>query len=331
VSPLDQTISSDTIVYAADGTMLADLHPPGYQHYYQPVAAMGQTLPAAVVAVEDHNFFHEPGIDPVAIARAAAVDISAHKPIEGASTITQQLVKIRLLSGRPTFQRKLTEALLAFSVERHYSKNEILEMYLNSVSFGNSAVGTEAGSQIYFHKKTGDLDLAQAAMLAGLIRGPTLYSPFTNWKGAKERQVEVLSAMVADGDISQVQADKATHEDLSPPAHIFEPENFNSVIAPSFVGYVIQQLRQRFGDLLTYGGGLRVHTTLNATLQQIAQAAISSTRASLAWRHVQQGALVAIDPTSGAILAMVGSATRRTPTVASTTSPCGRRATRVRR
>ena len=312
VSRLDTAMASDTIVYGADGTMLADLHPPGYQHYYEPVSAMGALLPAAVVEIEDHNFFQEPGIDPVGIARAAAVDIQAHKALQGASTITQQLVKIRLLAGQPTFQWKLREALYAFSIERQYSKSEILDMYLNSVSFGNSAVGASAASLIYFHKKTSDLDLAQAAMLAGLISGPTLYSPFTNWKGAKARQSEVLAAMVAGGKISQAEADKATQEDLSAPAHIFQPENLNSVIAPSFVSYVISQLKQRFGADAIYSGGLRVYTTLNATLQGLAQAAITKTRASLAWRNVQQGALVAIDPTSGAILAMVGSATPNT-------------------
>src|SRR5689334_14853006 len=133
VSALDNDVPGDTLLYAADGkTVIADLHGPGYQHYYEPLSAMGGTLP---------------------------------------------------------------EAIVAFAVERRYSKDRILEMYLNSVSFGNSAVGTAAASQIFFHKKTADLDIAQAAMLAGLVRGPTLYDPFTNWNAAKARQREVLSAM----------------------------------------------------------------------------------------------------------------------------------------
>ncbi|HYS98394.1 MAG TPA: biosynthetic peptidoglycan transglycosylase, partial [Candidatus Dormibacteraeota bacterium] len=169
VSQLSTDVPGDTIVYAADKTtVLADLHPAGYQHYYEPLNAMGTALPDAIVAIEDRNFYSEPGIDPAGIARAAVVDIKAHDTVQGASTITQQLVKVRLLGSEPTIQRKMSEALLAFSVERRYSKSEILEMYLNSVSFGNSAVGTAAASQIYFHKKTSDLDLAQASMLAGL-------------------------------------------------------------------------------------------------------------------------------------------------------------------
>ncbi len=307
VSQLDNDVAADTILYASDGkTAIADLHPPGYQHYYEPLSAMGTSLPEAIVAIEDRNFYSEPGIDPAGIARAAIVDIKARDTVQGASTITQQLVKVRLLGDEPTIQRKLTEALLAFAVERRYSKSEILEMYLNSVSFGNSAVGTTAASQIFFHRRTADLDLAQASMLAGLVRGPTLYSPFARWEAAKARQHEVLVAMVDDGKITQAQADKAFKEDLSPPAHMFKPAS--QTIAPGFVSYVTGQLKQKFGNEATYGGGLRVYTTLNLTLQDIGQKAISGTQADVGWRRVQQGALVAIDPNSGAIVAMVGSA-----------------------
>ena len=307
VSSLDRDVPSDTILYASDGTtVIADLHPPGYQHYYESLSSTGPLLPDAIVAIEDRNFYSEPGIDPPGIARAAIVDLRAHNTVQGASTITQQLVKIRLLGDQPTLQRKLTEALLAFAVERRYSKSQILEMYLNSVAFGNSAVGTAAASQIFFHKKTTDLDLAQASMLAGLVRGPTLYNPFTNWKAAKARQQEVLSAMVDAGKVSQSQADTAKKEDLSPPSHMFRP--VNTIVAPGFVSYVTGQLKQKFGNDATYGGGLRVYTTLNVTLQAMAQDAITRTQADLAWRNVRQGALVAIDPTSGAIISMVSSA-----------------------
>ena len=307
VSALDHDVAADTLVYASDGTtQLADLHPPGYQHYYEPLSSAGTLLPEAVVAIEDKNFYAEPGIDPPGIARAAIVDIKARDTVQGASTITQQLVKVRLLGDQATIQRKVTEALLAFAAERRYSKAEILEMYLNCVPFGSSAVGTAAASQIFFHKKTKDLDLAQASMLAGLIRGPSLYSPFANWKTARARQQDVLAAMVDAGKVSQAAADKAFKEDISPPQHMFKP--VTTTRAGGFVGYVTNQLKQRFGTATTYGGGMRVYTTLNLTLQNIAQQAISGTQASLAWRNVQQGALVAIDPTTGAIQAMVSSA-----------------------
>lgn len=307
VSAVADAVPSDTVIYANDNkTILADLHPAGYQHYAESLSAMGSTFPDAVVAVEDRNFYQEPGVDPAGIVRATVVDLKARSTVEGASTITQQLVKLRLLGDEPSFQRKLNEAWLAFEVERRYSKSQILEMYLNDVQFGNSAFGAAAASQIYFHKKTSELDLAQAAMLAGLIRGPTHYDPFLHWPTAKARQGEVLAAMVGTGRITQEDADRASREDLSPPNHMFLPAN--NVVAPGFVNYVIQQLLKTYGKSETYGGGLRVTTTLNVQLQAIGQAAISGTQSALAWRNVQQGALVAIDPASGAIIAMVSSA-----------------------
>jgi membrane peptidoglycan carboxypeptidase len=307
VSTVTGPVATDTIVYASDGkTVLADLHPPGYQHYQEPLSAMGTFLPDAIVAIEDRNFYDEPGVDPMGIARAAIVNWKAHDSVQGASTITQQLVKIRLVGDEHTVDRKLREALLAFEVEQRYSKSQILEMYLNSVPFGNSAIGSSAASQIYFHKQTSELDLAQASMLAGLVRGPTYYSPLLDWKNARSRQHDVLDAMVRADKITQAQADLAYMEDLSPPNHMFLP--VNQIGAPGFVSYVTGQLVKRYGTEITYGGGLKVITTLNFQIQQIGQTAITGTARDLAFRHVQQGALVAIDPTSGAIIAMVASA-----------------------
>jgi penicillin-binding protein 1A len=308
VSTVTGPVATDTIIYASDGkTVLADLHPPGYQHYQQPLSAMGTYLPDATIAIEDRNFYEEPGVDPMGIARAAVVDWKAHDNVQGASTITQQLVKIRLVGDEQTLDRKLREALLSFQVEQRYSKAQILEMYLNSVPFGNSAVGSAAASQIYFHKETKDLDLAQASMLAGLVRGPTYYNPLLDWNNAKARQHDVLDAMVRAGNVTQAEADKAYAEDLSPPNHMFTP--VNQIIAPGFVSYVTGQLVKKYGSDMTFGGGLKVYTTLNLTLQQMGQNAITGSQKALAaWAHVQQGALVAIDPTSGAVIAMVGSA-----------------------
>ena len=307
VAQVTDPVATDTIIYAADGkTVLADLHPPGYQHYQEPLSAMGTTLPDAIISIEDRNFYGEPGVDPMGVARAAIVDWKANSNVQGASTITQQLVKIRLVGPEPTIDRKLREALLAFEVEQKYSKAQILEMYLNSVPFGNSAIGAAAAAQIYFHKKTSELDLAQASMLAGLVRGPTLYNPLLDWNAAKARQHEVLDAMVHANRATQAQADQALAEDITPPNHMFTPTN--QIVAPGFVSYVTDQLVKKYGADKTYGGGLQVTTTLNLTLQQIGQNAITGTQRNLSWRRVQQGALVAIDPTSGAIIAMVSSA-----------------------
>jgi membrane peptidoglycan carboxypeptidase len=307
VQKLDAGISADTVIYASDGTtVLADLHGPGYQHYQQNLSDMGRLLPEAIIAIEDRNFYSEPGVDPGGVARAAVVDWRAHGKVEGASTITQQLVKLRLVGNEATLDRKLREALLAFEVERTYTKPQILEMYLNSVFFGNSAWGGEAAAKIYFHKDTRDLDLAQASMLAGLVRGPTVYNPLLDWKSAKARQRQVLDAMVRTDSITQSDADSAYMEDISPPKHMFTPTN--QIVAGSFVRYAISQLVTQFGSAITYGGGLKVITTVNLKLQGIAQDAISNGVARLSYRNVSQGALVALDPTTGAIVAMVGSA-----------------------
>ena len=307
VAKLSQALPSDTLIYASDGTtVLADLHGPGYQHYDQPVSDMGTWLPAAIIAIEDRNFFSEPGLDPGGVARAAVTDWHAHGKIEGASTITQQLVKIRLVGPQPTLDRKLREALLSFEAERTYTKEQILEMYLNAAFFGNSAWGSEAAAKIYFHKETKDLDLAEASMLAGLVRGPTMYNPLLHWTSAKARQQQVLNAMVKLGTIGDADAAAAYAEDISPPSHMFTPTN--TILASGFVRYVVGQLLSQFGSDITYNGGLKVTTTLNYRLQSLAQSAITDDIYRLHYRNVSQGALVAIDPTRGAIVAMVASA-----------------------
>src|SRR3989442_1389984 len=195
------TVPEDTLIYAADNkTLLADLHPPGYQNTLYPISEIDTLLPEAVISIEDHNFYQEPGIVPQGIVRASVVDWQSRSTAQGASTITQQLVKLRLVGNGASLDRKVREALLAFQIERRYTKAEILEWYLNSVFFANTAWGTAAASKIYFHKQTKDLDLAQASMLAGVIRGPTLYNPLINWSSAKQRQKTVLDAMVGSAN-----------------------------------------------------------------------------------------------------------------------------------
>jgi membrane peptidoglycan carboxypeptidase len=306
-SQVTTTVPEDTLIYASDNkTLLADLHPPGYQSYFEPLGEMGTLLPEAVISIEDHNFYSEPGIDPQGIMRAGIVDYQSGSAVEGASTITQQLVKLRLVGSQTSLDRKMREALLAFEIERHFTKAQILEWYLNSVFFANTAWGTAAASKIYFHKQTKDLDLAQASMLAGIIRGPTIYNPLVNWTSAKVRQKQVLDAMIRDEKITAADAARAFAEDVSPPTHMFYPTN--TIVYPAFVGYVVSQLVGQFGRDATYSGGLRVVTTLNVMLQNIGQNIVSSVIGSLAYRRVTQGAMVALDPTTGGILVMVGSA-----------------------
>ncbi|HSS61879.1 MAG TPA: transglycosylase domain-containing protein [Candidatus Limnocylindrales bacterium] len=304
---LTSAIPEDTTIYASDNqTLLADLHQPGHQSYFEPLSEMGTLLPEAVISIEDRNFYSEPGIDPQGIVRASVVNYKSGSAVEGASTITQQLVKLRLVGNKASLDRKMREALLAFEIERRFTKPQILEWYLNSVFFANTAWGTAAASKIYFHKQTKDLDLAQASMLAGIIRGPTIYNPLVDWTSAKARQKTVLDAMIRDGKITVEEAAKAFTEDIAPPVHMFMPTN--AVAAPAFVSYVVSELIAKYGKEATYGGGLRVVTTLNVTLQNIGQRIVTDVINSLAYRNVTQGALVALDPTTGAIVTMVGSA-----------------------
>lgn len=303
-----QPLAEDTMIYAADGTLLADLHDENKpQHYYESLHEMGKWLPAATVAIEDAGFWSEPGIDVLGIGRAAYVDWRERQNVQGASTITQQLVKLRLTGNSPTIQRKIEEAVLAIQVEHTYTKSQILQEYLNAVDYSNNAKGSLAAARVYFHKDTRDLDLAQAAMLAGIPQSPFYNDPFTHWDRAKQRQQQVLEAMVRTGKITQEESDEAYAEDLSPPDHMFRATT-QILAARDFVSWVTQQLEARYGTAATLGGGLRVHTTLNMELQQEAEKAVVDGVNESRWRNVSQGAMTAIDPRTGAVLAMVGSA-----------------------
>ena len=299
-------LPSDTLVYDRSGqVLLADLHEAGHQHYEYHLSAMGRYLPEATVAVEDAGFWSEPAVEPLSVGRAAFADLRAHAVVQGGSTITQQLVKLRLVGDGSSFSRKLREAVLAVRVSSAYSKSQILEMYLNAISYGNTAYGSGTAARIYFHRDPGQLDLAQAALLAGLPQNPSLLDPLTHWDAARERQREVLDAMLRAHDITAREADEAYAEDLSPPAHLFGPTTVN--VLPGFVDYVRHELTERFGAAATQGG-LRVVTTIDLGLRDVAQRAVSDTVQAGAERDVTDGALVAMDPRTGQVLAMVDSA-----------------------
>ena len=302
-------LPQDSIVYDQTGAVtLADFHKEGYRHYEQHLTEMGALLPEATIAIEDAKFYTEPGVDVQSIIRAAWVDYHDHAAVQGASTITQQLVKLRLLGNKPSIDRKAKEAVLALQVEQDFSKKQILEMYLNTAFYGNNAYGIQAAALSYFHAATGKLDLAQATMLAGIPQNPTYNNPLVNWAGAKNRQHLVLQAMVRSHEITQVQADQALAEDLSEPAHMFRDSNV--ILFPGFAAFVLDELKARFGPDAPYRDGFRVTTTLNVTMAQQAQAMISANVSKFqSWgANVHQGAMVGIDPKTGEILTMVGSA-----------------------
>jgi membrane peptidoglycan carboxypeptidase len=300
-------LASDTLVYDRTGqVLLADLHPEGYQHYESTLSGMGKWLPMATVAVEDSNFWHEPGVDPFSMARAALTDFQHHSLVQGGSTITQQLVKERLVGNDASFTRKFREAALAMRISSDFSKTQILGMYLNAIAYGNAAYGAQAAARIYFHTDASKLDLAQASLVAGLPQNPTLLNPLQHWQAAKGRQHEVLAAMVRTGDITQEEADQAYAEDLSAPAHLFPPGKTD--LTPGFTMWLVGELSARFGQSAVEQGGMRVISTVDWNLQQLAQNSITNTVKSQGWRHLTDGALVSIDPRTGQVLAMVGSA-----------------------
>ncbi|MEW6230077.1 MAG: transglycosylase domain-containing protein, partial [Bacillota bacterium] len=239
-----------------------------------PLARIAPPLRQAVIAVEDARFYKHPGIDPVGIARALVRNIRAGRIVEGGSTITQQLAKNMFLPPERTIGRKVAELLLTFYLEFKFSKDEILERYLNLVYLGHGAYGAEAGARLYFGKNAEDLSLGEAAMLAGLTRGPYYYSPYHDMRAALERRRTVLERMVAAGYVTRAQARSAAVE----PVRLVGLGTREIRAAPYFVDYVMEEVLRRLGDggNLLYSGGLRVYTTLDLTLQRAAEKAFGS-------------------------------------------------------
>lgn len=255
----------------------------------------------ATVAIEDERFYSHFGVDFIGISRAAINNFRGQR-IEGGSTITQQLVKNALLSNEKTLTRKAKEAVLALITEAFYSKPEILEMYLNYISYGGTAVGIEAASQQYFDKPAKDLTLAESALLAGLPQAPSTYSPFgSNPERAKTRQATVLDRMVKMGFITALEAEEAKAEKLQYALTV------SDIRAPHFVFYVRDLLYEQYGVETVEKGGLRVTTTLDLDLQEQAQASLSAEVDNLERYRVGNGAALVIKPNTGEILAMIGS------------------------
>jgi len=254
----------------------------------------------STIAIEDKDFYKHYGISFTGVVRAAYNTVLRNK-LQGGSTLTQQLVKNTLLTPERTVRRKIREFVLTLIVEGIYSKDQILELYLNQIPYGSTAYGIGAASELYFEKEAKDLTLAQATLLAGLPQAPTRYSPFgTDPQRAYARQETVLRRMIEDGYITQEEADKAKEEELTF-AEISVPP------APHFALWVKEQLAEKYGDAVVEQGGLRVTTTLDFDLQEIAQTAVATEVARLKKYDVGNGAAMVTRPASGEILAMVGS------------------------
>lgn len=289
-----------TKIYDRNGALLFDIF---VEQNRSPVALkdIPKYVQQATIAIEDKTFYTHGGINPVGgILRALAASILRGQ-LQGGSTITQQLVKSALLTPERTITRKVKEVILSPLVELLYSKDKILEMYLNTVAYGGTAWGIETASEKYFGKSVQSLSLAESALLAGLPQAPTLYSPFgAHPEYAKQRQKEVLTRMVEDGYITKEKADEAFSAPL-----IYKPET--GIKAPHFVMYVKEQLVNTYGEALVERGGLKVTTTLDSDLQEYAQATVAAEVSKLTSMRVGNGAALITRPSTGEVLAMVGS------------------------
>jgi penicillin-binding protein 1C len=266
-----------------------------------PLAQIPKLMQEATISIEDKNFYQHPGFSVTGIIRAARETI-LDKQIQGGSTITQQLIKSALLTPEISIPRKVKEIILAFWAERLYTKNQILEMYLNQVPYGGTAWGIEAAAQTYFGTSASKLSLAQIAILAGLPAAPSEYSPFNSHpEKAFERQKEVLRRMTEDHYITA----KEEQDALATPIKFATPRI--PIKAPHFVMYVKDLLEEQYGPRLVEQGGLRITTSLDSDMQEKAESIVRTQIDSLAGLRVGNGAALVTNPKTGEILAMVGS------------------------
>jgi len=299
--------SSITRIYSADEVLLAEFFLEKRDPV--PIKMIPDNLKKALIITEDRSFYQHSGIDLKGILRAIFRDIKAGKFVEGASTITQQLSKTLFLKKRKTLLRKAKEAFLSFQIERRYTKDEILELYLNQVYFGSGAYGVESAARIYFGKPVSDLNLSECALLAGLPKSPSRYSPLINKDLALKRRNIVLKQMKDTKAITEAAFNRAKEAPL-----ILAKQDKTRVKAPYFIDYIKFFLENTIGSSRLYKGGLTVMTTLDYKLQKAAEFAAENGLSALEHRMKQQliknpapqCALVSLDVLSGGILAMVG-------------------------
>ena len=308
--------SAGTKVYDDNDELVTELHVE--RRIFVPLAQIPQALRDAVVATEDARFYSHHGVDPTGIARAIYQNFRRGRIVEGGSTITQQLAKVLFLTPDKSLERKLKEAVLALLIERRYPKDRILELYLNQIYFGHGAFGVEAAAQTFFGKSVGDLTLAESALLAGLPKAPSTYSPFDHPAAAKRRRTTVLARMVETDMLKPDQARRAGQVALT----LVPPERRRTT-GQYFIEYVGQLLEQEYGAEMVFKGGLHVYTTLSPTMQLKAERTLREGLRAVQGRRAAavkgkqpaptdvaterpEGALLSLEPQTGYIKAMVG-------------------------
>ncbi|HVC99971.1 MAG TPA: transglycosylase domain-containing protein, partial [Candidatus Dormibacteraeota bacterium] len=296
------TLAGDTFIFDRNGVALADIGNNGNHRQYLTLKDISPNVIRGTIDVEDKNFYKNPGFDITGIVRAAYDNFRHQSVVAGGSTITQQLAKQLLLTPEQTYSRKIKEVVLAYELSQSYTKDQILELYLNNSYYGEQAYGVEAASKAYFQKDAKDLDLAEGAMLAGIPQAPSDWDPIIHPDLAAARQRQVLDAMLNQGDITPKQEADALAEKIT-----FHPQ-VNTFLAPHFVNYVESELQA-----LGFNPGVQqlyVTTTLDYSKQLQAEADVRANLASQRWRDTSgqlHSAMVALDPQTGEIIAYVGS------------------------
>ena len=295
-----------TKIYDDNDELITELHVE--RRIFVPLTHIPQALRDAVIATEDKRFYYHWGVDPIGIARATVQNYRRGRVVEGGSTITQQLTKVLFLTPDKSMERKLKEAVLALELERRYTKDRILEMYLNQVYFGHGAYGVEAAARTYYGKSVAELNVREAALLAGLPRAPTTYSPFEHGEAAKRRREVVLRRLVEYGALKDAEAKRLARTDLG----LIPPERRRTT-GQYFLDYVQQTLEAKYGADLLFKGGLNVYTTLSPTMQLAAEQSLRDGLKALEGRTVKgrpgehpEGAIVTVEPHTGYVRAMVG-------------------------
>lgn len=294
-----------TQLFDCKGRALASLHAEENRTRILAANEIPVKMRQAVIAIEDERFYQHYGIDIVGIARAMTKNLQAGKVVQGASTLTQQLVKNAFLTSEKTLKRKLIEAMMAFQLERKYSKEEILTLYLNEIYFGHGAYGLDAASRIYFSKDPKDLTLVECATLAGIPKSPVAFSPFKYPENNRQRRELVLAKMVELDFISPAEYEEAKKQQV-----VLAREKAETMLAPYFVTYVRDKLLEKYGANLVYNGGLKVYTTVDIDYQRYADDAMNNADIMKSRPYEKEpdmnGALVCLDVRNGHIKAMYG-------------------------
>jgi penicillin-binding protein 1A len=295
--------SETSYIYDINGTLLTSMHDEANREVVE-LNDITPNLKRATLAIEDSYFFSHHGVNPIGVARATIANMSAGRTVEGGSTITMQLVKNLFLNPEQSINRKVAEAVLSLRLEQVFTKDQILQMYLNQVYWGHNTYGAETAAKSYFNKSAADLTLAESAMMAGIISAPETFSPFIDYQLAKKRQAIVLDRMRKLKWISAAEEDAARKQ----PLNLGQITSFRQSQSPYVTDAVVMELKERFGKDAVIKGGMRIQTTVDVNFQRMAEEVVRNNLQRIQWSGVyaDQMALAAVDPRTHFVKAMVG-------------------------